>query len=112
MACGRREHRLPVVLSRQEVFELWRPLHQLRRRLLLMTAYSGGLRTYELVQLRVEDLDAAADAQSLTVRYESTLAEVLQFGGSWGELGGRKIPDRFEQTSRLSAPVRMIHRYA
>ena len=41
---GRREHRLPVVLSRQEVFQLWRPLRQLKRRLLLMTAYSAALR--------------------------------------------------------------------
>jgi integrase/recombinase XerD len=55
---GRREHRLPVVLSRQEVFALWRPLRQLKRRLLLMTAYSAALRTSELVHLRVADLDA------------------------------------------------------
>jgi integrase/recombinase XerD len=55
---GRREHRLPVVLSRQEVFQLWRPLRQMKRRLLLMTAYSAALRTSELVHLRVEDLDA------------------------------------------------------
>jgi site-specific recombinase XerD len=55
---GRREYRLPVVLSRQEVFELWRPLRQVKRRLLLMTAYSAALRTSELVHLRVEDLDA------------------------------------------------------
>lgn len=54
---GRREHPLPVVLSRQEVFQLWRPLRQLKRRLLLMTAYSAALRTAELVHLRVEDLD-------------------------------------------------------
>ena len=55
---GRREYRLPIVLSRQEVFELWRPLRQMKRRLLLMTAYSAALRTSELVHLRVEDLDA------------------------------------------------------
>ena len=55
---GRREHRLPVVLSRQEVFQLWRPLRQLKRRLLLMTAYSAALRTSELLHLRVADLDA------------------------------------------------------
>ena len=55
---GRREHRLPVVLSRAEVFGLWRPLRQPKRRLLLMTAYSAALRSSELVQLRVEDLDA------------------------------------------------------
>jgi site-specific recombinase XerD len=55
---GRREYPLPVVLSRQEVFQLWRPLRQMKRRLLLMTAYSAALRTSELVHLRVEDLDA------------------------------------------------------
>jgi site-specific recombinase XerD len=31
---GRREHPLPVVLSRQEVFQLWRRLRQLKRRVL------------------------------------------------------------------------------
>ena len=54
---GRREHPLPVVLSRQEVFRLWRRLRQLKRQVLLMTAYSAALRTSELVHLRVEDLD-------------------------------------------------------
>lgn len=55
---AKREHRLPVVLSRQEVFGLWRPLRQPKRRLLLMTAYSAALRPTELVHLRVQDLDA------------------------------------------------------
>ena len=54
---GRREQRLPVILSRQEVFQLWRPLYQPKRRLLLMTAYATAARVSELVQLRVEDLD-------------------------------------------------------
>ena len=55
---ARRGRRLPVVLSRQEVFRLWRPLYHPKRRLLLMTAYAGALRLSELVHLRVEDLDA------------------------------------------------------
>lgn len=63
---GKRERRLPVVLSRQEVFQLWRPLHQPKRRLLLMTAYSAALRTRELVHLRVQDLDA----QRMQIRIE------------------------------------------
>ena len=61
---GRREHPLPVVLSRQEVFQLWRRLRQLKRRVLLMTAYSAALRTSELVHLRVEDLDPNQCQQS------------------------------------------------
>ncbi len=72
---GRREHRLPVVLSRQEVFQLWRPLRQLKRRLLLMTAYSAALRTSELVQLRVEDLDA--QGMQIRVRQDDRKGERL-----------------------------------
>ena len=72
---GRREHRLPIVLSRQEVFALWRPLRQLKRRLLLMTAYSAALRTSELVHLRVEDLDA--QGMQIRVRQDDRKAERL-----------------------------------
>lgn len=72
---GRREYRLPVVLSRQEVFALWRPLRQLKRRLLLMTAYSAALRTSELVHLRVEDLDASQ--MQIRVRQDGSKGERL-----------------------------------
>jgi integrase/recombinase XerD len=72
---ARREHHLPVVLSRQEVFALWRPLHQMKRRLLLMTAYSAALRTAELVHLRVEDLDA--QQMQIRVRQEDGGGERL-----------------------------------
>ena len=72
---GRREHRLPVVLSRQEVFALWRPLRQPKRRLLLMTAYSAALRTAELVHLRVEDLDP--EQMQIRVRQEGDRSERL-----------------------------------
>ena len=84
---GRREHPLPVVLSRQEVFRLWRPLRQLKRRVLLMTAYSAALRTSELVHLRVEDLDPQqrlirvkqnGDGDSRFVPYSPTLARLME----------------------------------
>ena len=55
---SRREHPLPVVLSRGEVFGLWRHLREPKRRLLIRTAYSAALRSFELTHLRVEDLDA------------------------------------------------------
>lgn len=84
---GRREHPLPVVLSRQEVFQLWRPLRQLKRRVLLMTAYSAALRTAELVHLRVEDLDTQhqlirvrqnGDGDARFVPYSPTLARLME----------------------------------
>ena len=83
---GRREHPLPVVLSRQEVFQLWRRLRQLKRRVLLMTAYSAALRTSELVHLRVEDLDPKKKlirvkkngvGDSRLVPYSPTLARLM-----------------------------------
>ena len=65
---GRREHPLPVVLSRKEVFQLWRHLREPKRRLLLMTAYSAALRSFELTHLRVEDLDL----QQMQIRVRSS----------------------------------------
>ena len=79
---ARREHRLPVVLSRQEVFALWRPLRQPKRRLLLMTAYSAALRTSELVHLRVEDLDAPRTVPGMT---EAILDDLRWLGLDWDE---------------------------
>ena len=65
---GRREHPLPVVLSREEVFGLWQHLRERKRRLLLMTAYSAALRSFELTHLRVEDLDE----QQMQIRVRSS----------------------------------------
>lgn len=74
---AKREYRLPVVLSRAEVFQLWRPLRKPRRRLLLMTAYSAALRSSELVHLRVKDLDG----QQMQIRV-----------AAYGDRGERFIP--------------------
>ena len=65
---ARREHPLPLVLSRQEVFQLWRRLREPKRRLLLMTAYSAGLRSFERVHLRLDDLDR----QQMQIRVQSS----------------------------------------
>ena len=55
----RREKRLPVVLSRDEVGRLLTSAASLRDRALLLTAYATGLRVSELVGLRVSDIDGA-----------------------------------------------------
>jgi site-specific recombinase XerD len=49
---------LPVVLSVEEVMSIIDATTCLRNRLLLMTAYSAGLRLEELVSLRISHLDA------------------------------------------------------
>lgn len=83
---AKKERRLPVVLSRQEVFRLWQPLQRPKRRLLLMTAYSAALRVSELVNLQVQDLHhqrsliripQAKGRQDRYVPFSDTLSEQL-----------------------------------
>ncbi|MCY3019620.1 MAG: site-specific integrase [Planctomycetota bacterium] len=52
----RKTGRLPEILSREEVERLLAATVGLKNRVLLMTAYSGGLRVNELVRLRVKDI--------------------------------------------------------
>ena len=51
-------HRLPVVLSAQEITEFFRHVCTLRYRAALMTAYGAGLRVSEVVTLQVADIDS------------------------------------------------------
>jgi len=50
--------RLPIVLSQSEVKQFFDSIRNLKYRALLMTAYAGGLRTSEVVQLRLTDIDS------------------------------------------------------
>src|SRR5262249_60024413 len=50
---------LPEVCSTEEVMRLIGAARGLKQRVLLMTAYSAGLRVGELVNLKIEDIDAA-----------------------------------------------------
>jgi integrase/recombinase XerD len=53
----KKEHKLPVVLSLEEVAKILACVKNLKHRLLLMMVYSAGLRVGEVVQLRLEDVD-------------------------------------------------------
>lgn len=50
--------KLPHILSREEVARLLDGVENLRHRVLLMTAYAGGLRVSEVARLRVADIDS------------------------------------------------------
>jgi integrase/recombinase XerD len=50
--------KLPVVLSVDEVKRLFEGVGNLKHRVLLMLAYSAGLRVSEIVRLKVEDIDS------------------------------------------------------
>ena len=53
-----REHKLPVVLSIEEVKRVFESLGNLKHRIMLMLVYSAGLRVGEVVRLRPEDIDS------------------------------------------------------
>jgi len=55
---SRREKKLPVVLSIQEVGAVLAAVRNLKYRALLMTIYSGGLRLGEAINLKVSDIDS------------------------------------------------------
>jgi len=55
---GKQPKRLPVVLSKDEVLRLFAAMPNHAYRVILMTAYSAGLRLSEVAQLKVADLDA------------------------------------------------------
>lgn len=53
------EHKLPVVLSLEEVEALLNGIESLKYRAVLMTAYGAGLRIGEVCRLQVRDVDSA-----------------------------------------------------
>ena len=55
---GRRAHRLPHVLSREEVQRLLSIPQNRKHRVMMLTAYATGVRLNELVHLRVSDIDS------------------------------------------------------
>jgi integrase/recombinase XerD len=54
----KRERRLPVVLSRDEVQRLFATVTNLKQKALFMVAYDAGLRLCEILNLRLADIDS------------------------------------------------------
>ncbi len=55
---SKRGRKLPVVLSQDELAQFFQAIQSLKYRVILMTAYSAGLRLAEVVALRVSDIDS------------------------------------------------------
>lgn len=53
----RKSFRLPVVLSKEEVIKLLKSVNNLKHRAILTTIYSLGLRSGELISLKIKHLD-------------------------------------------------------
>jgi integrase/recombinase XerD len=58
LARTRRQTKLPVVLSFDEVTRFFQAITSLRHRAILMTAYAVGLRISEVLGLRADDIDS------------------------------------------------------
>ncbi len=54
----RREHKLPVVLSKQEIRSLLNATHNHKHKVMLSITYACGLRRSEVLNLRPEDIDS------------------------------------------------------
>jgi site-specific recombinase XerD len=63
---ARREKKLPVVLSADEVAQFFRAIHSMKHRAILITAYAAGLRIAEATRLKVSDIDS----RRMTIRVE------------------------------------------
>ncbi len=51
------EYKLPVILNRSELKELFKAPKLLKHRIILALSYSAGLRSQELIKLKIQDID-------------------------------------------------------
>lgn len=72
----KRERRLPVVLSREEVQRLFAVVKNIKHKALLMTAYDAGLRLSEILNLRIEDIDS----QRMVIRIRQAKGKKDRYG--------------------------------
>ncbi|MBN2348419.1 MAG: tyrosine-type recombinase/integrase [Bacteroidales bacterium] len=53
----RKERRLPVVLSQEEIKSIFEEVHNIKHKTLLSLIYSAGLRISEVINLQIKDID-------------------------------------------------------
>nr|WP_205739192.1 site-specific integrase [Halocella sp. SP3-1] len=56
---AKKQKKLPVILSKQEIHDIFNQVHNLKHKTILFTIYGAGLRVSEAVKLRVQDIDSA-----------------------------------------------------
>jgi site-specific recombinase XerD len=88
----RRERKLPLILSREEVQKLLEAPRNLRHRTLLAILYGCGLRVAEATQLKVSDIDSAR--------------HVLKVRCGKGRRDRLRLPPRLTKTVKTQLAVR------
>ena len=82
-------HRLPTILSPQEVAGFFEHVHHLRDRTALMVAYGAGLRVSEVVSLKISDIDSprmllrVQQGKGQRDRYATLSPRLLQVLRAW-----------------------------
>jgi site-specific recombinase XerD len=109
----RDQHRLPTVLSREEVARLINAAGTLFRRTLLMTLYATGMRRSELACLKVSDIDSqrmiirvveGKGGKDRDLPLSPTLLETLREYWRWRKPRLYLFPTRTRQ-HRLDQPI-------
>lgn len=54
----KKEHKLPEVLSQEEVVNILKSIHNIKHKAILFLTYSAGLRVSEVVSLTISDIDS------------------------------------------------------
>lgn len=118
----RRERHLPEVLSFDEVRRFFAAVDSYKYRMILMTAYSAGLRISEVVNLQVKDIDSermvihVRQAKRNKDRYTMLSPVLLEMLGHYwwaarptGYLFPSRSPDRHVSVSQVQRTCREEH---
>ena len=86
----KKETKLPVILNYQELRELFAAPALLKQRIVLTLIYSAGLRSQEVINLKISDVDTSTSSvqaliakQSISVRANTRKTELFHLAKSW-----------------------------
>lgn len=89
----RKEHKLPVILSKNEVLQVINSTNNIKHKCIVSLLYSAGLRRSELVNLKLKDIDsermlihikaAKGKKDRYTLLSQTTLEDLRQYYTQW-----------------------------
>ncbi|RXG12195.1 site-specific recombinase XerD [Leeuwenhoekiella aestuarii] len=89
----RKEHKLPQIISKEEVLSLIAHTNNLKHKCIVELLYGSGLRTSELLNLKIEDIDskrmlvrikqAKGNKDRLTLLSQNALLDLRKYYKSW-----------------------------